>query len=377
VAAPRTLRALAVAALAFIVLLVGGSGPAEAADGATPLPADAPAKAIELMRAGRRIEVVDRRDAVLQQRLVSVNTALQMVESQLQANEQSIEQVKQRIRVGAAAAYAHSSTSSEAPLQIDHVADLSAAQHYVQSALDVDAVALDDLQQIEDQLRQQRDGHAAERDQLQGEHQQFVEERARLVQTQAGDDATLQHEGAVPVMGRSWLTPAQLAAWYRSTGAVPRLASGATIDDLTRLYVIEGNAEGVRGDLAFAQAVIETGSFGVAAGNNYSGIGVCDSCTGGYAFPTPLDGVRTQIQLLKNYADPDSRAATLANPPSPALYGAEPRKAAATYDAFFLKGKAPLWNEMGGGNWATDPTYAGKVLSLYARMVAFVSGASP
>jgi hypothetical protein len=129
----------------------------------------------------------------------------------------------------------------------------------------------------------------------------------------------------------------------------------------------------VRGDLAFAQAIVETGGFRVAAGNNYSGIGVCDTCTGGYAFATPLDGVRAQIQLLRNYADPDSRASLLANPPSPSLYGKDVAKASATYDSFFLKGEAPLWNQMGHGNWATDPTYAHKVIGIFAQMVQFAS----
>jgi len=373
----RSLRALAVAALAAVVVLaVFPVGSAGAADDAAPLPVEAPLRAIELVRAGRRIESIDRRDAVLQQKLVSANTALQMLDDQLHGNEQSIALVKQRIRTGAAAAYARSSTSREAPLEIDHVTDLSSAQHYVQSALDVDGAQLADLQQMEAQLQQQRAARAAEGSGLQDEHQQLADERARLIQTQKSDDAALQKEGAVPVMGSSWLTPTQLASWYRSTGALPKLAPGTTIDDIARLYVIEGNAEGVRGDLAFAQAIIETGSFGVAAGNNYSGIGVCDSCTGGYAFPGPIDGVRAQIQLLRNYADPDARAATLANPPSPGLYGSDPRKAASIYDSFFLRGKAPLWNQMGGGNWATDPTYAGKVLGLYAKMVAFATGSA-
>jgi hypothetical protein len=179
--------------------------------------------------------------------------------------------------------------------------------------------------------------------------------------------------GGVPVMGDAVLHARQLAGWYRSTGAVAHLMPGTTIDDVTALYLQEGGDEGVRGDLAFAQAVIETGSFAVAAGNNYSGIGVCDSCTGGYAFPTPRDGVRAQIQLLRNYADPDSRAANLAHPPSPALYGADATKASRLYDTFFLKGKAPLWNQMGGGNWATDPTYAGKVIGLFNQMSAFAN----
>ena len=50
---------------------------------------------------------------------------------------------------------------------------------------------------------------------------------------------------------------------------------------------------------------------------------------------------------------------------SRALFGADPTAAAANFDDFFLKGKVPLWNQMGHGNWATDPNYASKVLRVY------------
>ena len=51
-----------------------------------------------------------------------------------------------------------------------------------------------------------------------------------------------------------------------------------------------------------------------APANNFSGIGWCDTCTRGVAFPTPLDGIRAQVQLLVNYANPYSRAAQLHHP---------------------------------------------------------------
>ena len=41
-------------------------------------------------------------------------------------------------------------------------------------------------------------------------------------------------------------------------------------------------------------------------------------------FPNPAAGVRAQIQLLRSYADPDSRASDLASPPEPTLFGATP-----------------------------------------------------
>jgi hypothetical protein len=35
------------------------------------------------------------------------------------------------------------------------------------------------------------------------------------------------------------------------------------------------------------------------------------------------------------------------------------------------RGKAPRWNDLGGGNWAASRTYAGTILSLYEEARAF------
>ncbi len=126
--------------------------------------------------------------------------------------------------------------------------------------------------------------------------------------------AEIDKLGGVPIMGQSVLTGAEVAAWFKSTGQRARLMNDTPIDDLAEMYVTEGNTENVRGDLAFAQAVLETGSFGHATDNNFAGIGACDSCTSQYLFPSPRDGVRAQIQLLRNYADPFSRAVDAEQP---------------------------------------------------------------
>ncbi len=55
------------------------------------------------------------------------------------------------------------------------------------------------------------------------------------------------------------------------------------------------------------------------------------------------------------------------------MFGSDPVVAAGKYDTFFLKGKVPLWNQMGHGKWATDPMYAGKVLTVYQRMLTFTA----
>jgi hypothetical protein len=174
-------------------------------------------------------------------------------------------------------------------------------------------------------------------------------------------------------MGDSELTGEQIAAWFEARGAHARLSGTTTITDLASLFVEEGAAEHVRGDIAFAQSILETGWFAHALDNNYGGIGACDSCKGEIGFPTPRDGVRGQIQMLRNYADPASRAATLANPPSPQIYGRDPAAAAQSYDTFFAKGRVPTWNLMGNGNWATAAGYAPRVLGLYFDMVAFAA----
>jgi hypothetical protein len=332
---------------------------------------EAPAVAIELTRTARKLESVDRQVATAQARMTSAQAALAQTNQQLADNQAKLQVVKDRLRERAVAAYQRGAGTSDGVLDVGAVNDLNVARSYAHAALDVDDTELASLNHVEDQLDGIRARQSAQLDDARGAQEQLMAQRAQLAKATDAAQQQLDQWGAVPVMGDAWLTPSQLAGWFRSTGAVPSLAPGTTIDDVARLFVIEGNAEHVRGDVAFAQAIIETGSFGVAAGNNYSGIGVCDSCTGGYAFPTPLDGVRAQIQLLRNYADPDSRARLLANMPSPALYGANPEKAASLYDSFFLKGKAPVWNLMGNGNWATDPTYAHKVIDLFARMVSF------
>jgi hypothetical protein len=269
--------------------------------------------------------------------------------------------------------YQHADTPSTAVVDIQHVVDISAGKKYAESATQTDGTRISDLARVSAQL----DQHRAE---LETARAQQEQEKARLDEATAALEALTAHQkklldqaGAVPVMGDAELTAAEITAWFEARGAKYRLAGGMPIGDLVQIYMDEGKAEHVRPELAFAQSIIETGSFGNALDNNYAGIGACDSCQGEPAFPTPRDGVRGQIQLLRNYADPASRAANLANPPSPTIYGSDPVRAAQSYDTFFAKGRTPTWNVMGNGNWATDPGYAQKVLTVYFQMVSYAA----
>jgi hypothetical protein len=338
-----------------------------------PLDPAAVTTSVELTRTRTQLEVNERRAAVVDVKLSAARRAVVDNDSKVVIVDQQIAVVKSRLRSRAVVAYTRGQNAGSSLLDVSASADLNSARQYAESAFGVDDRSLADLEQHRTQLADEGTGLARQRDDLLDQSAKLAGDHQRLVSVQEADQRQLDSWGAVPVMGDAWLTADQIAGWYASTGAVPKLSPGTTVSDLAQLYLVEGAAEHVRGDLAFAQAIVETGSFSVAAGNNFSGIGVCDSCRGGYAFPTPIEGVRAQIQLLRNYADPDSKAATLANPPSPALYGPDVQKSSTLYDTFFLKGKAPLWNVMGNGNWATDPKYAGKVIGVFVQMLAYAS----
>jgi uncharacterized protein YlxW (UPF0749 family) len=176
---------------------------------------------------------------------------------------------------------------------------------------------------------------------------------------------------AEPVMGPTLLTAAEMVEWYRSSRATPRLSGGVSIEQLAQMFVDEGTAENVRGDFAFAQAIIETGGFSAGGSdNNFSGLGACNGCGGQNRFPTALDGIRAQIQLLKAYAG----GGDLVNPPSPYWWNPDPIAAARAYANFGGKGSAPTWRQMGGGRWASNPKYASDVIGVYDRMIAGVAG---
>jgi peptidoglycan hydrolase CwlO-like protein len=190
--------------------------------------------------------------------------------------------------------------------------------------------------------------------------------------------ATARAIGAVrashyAVMGPSTLTADQIVAWYNAQGYHPRIAT--SVADLVQTFLQEASDENVRGDLAFAQTIVETAGLNAAPANNYSGIGWCDTCSTGNQFPTPRDGVRAQIQLLVNYADAGSRAANLHHPVSEYLYGGDPATRARKFDSFFAKGWAPTWEDMGNGNWATATHYSEAVIGVYNRMLGYIGRA--
>lgn len=114
------------------------------------------------------------------------------------------------------------------------------------------------------------------------------------------------------IMGEAQATAQQMALFCRGKNAEPKLTS-CTLEQLAEIFLEEGKAEGVRGDVAFAQSLHETGYFkfgGIVlpSQNNFAGIGALNGNATGQAatFPDPRTGVRAQIQHLKAYASTEA-----------------------------------------------------------------------
>ncbi len=336
--------------------------------------------------AANKVADTQARLAGVQAKLADNQNRIAQLQAVIPALKAQEDQLRAVLRQRAAALYASNGPlGSYDKLIPDPSLDQVRRQVLAEDAAKRDHQNADQLAQVQVQLAQVQSQLEKEQGTLQAEQVQLNQLAAQaqaeqVLMNQRVSDANaalerakelgaLRAAGREPIQGPTVLTAAQMAGWIRSQGYHPHIST--TIDDLAQIYVQEGTDEGVRGDFAFAQAVVETGGFEAAPANNYAGMGWCDSCSNGRGFPTPRDGVRAQIQHLLNYADSSSRAAKLHHPPSPYWYGSDPATAANNFDTFFAKGWAPTWKDMGHGNWATDPGYADKVIHIFNEMVAF------
>ena len=114
-----------------------------------------------------------------------------------------------------------------------------------------------------------------------------------------------------PIMGKSAASVSSMVSLYNSTGHIyPTIYASkgaATINDFCQIVFEEANAEGVKAEILFAQAMYETGwlQFGgsvKAEQCNFGGIGAVNATAGGASFGDVRSGLRAQVQHLKAYA---------------------------------------------------------------------------
>jgi hypothetical protein len=167
------------------------------------------------------------------------------------------------------------------------------------------------------------------------------------------------------ILGTPIATKKQCIAYLYKTNSFPLIAT--SVEKLVDIYYQEGLKEGVRPDLAFAQALLETGHFSFGGDvyphqNNYAGIGATGNKVKGAAFPTPEIGVRSQIQHLLGYAS-ERRPREKIVDPRYELLAKIPSK----------HGKIQTWMGL-GGNWAVPGVnYGINILKIHSRILIMPS----
>ena len=163
------------------------------------------------------------------------------------------------------------------------------------------------------------------------------------------------------IMGTAKATAAQMEAYIKQVN--PGVAQ--SVIDMLPLYLSEGNTEGVRGDIAFAQSCLETGNFAFSGSavtldqNNFCGMGVTSNGLKGNSFDTPQLGIRAQVQHLKAYASTDALANACVDPRF----------------SYVTRGSAPYVEWLGaqenpkGVGWATGAGYGAKILAILEKIV--------
>ena len=164
------------------------------------------------------------------------------------------------------------------------------------------------------------------------------------------------------IMGKAKATAGQMASYLKKKNpSVPQ-----SVLDMIPLYISEGEAEGVRGDIAFAQSCLETGNFTFSGSavtlsqNNFCGLGVTQRGKTGLSFESPQLGIRAQVQHLKAYASTDKLRNERIDPRF----------------RYVTRGCAPYTEWLGqkenpqGKGWAAGEKYGEKILSILKAIVS-------
>lgn len=162
------------------------------------------------------------------------------------------------------------------------------------------------------------------------------------------------------IMGSSIATKEQCVNYLLKRNPLPLIT--ITPKQLVDYYYLEAGLEGVRPDIAFAQALHETGNFRyggdvIPLQNNYCGLGTTGNSVKGAWFESAQIGVRAQIQHLLAY--------TTKRPPIMSIV--DPRyNLVKSTDKF---GKSFTWTDL-NGKWAVPgKTYGQMILKIHEKIL--------
>ena len=161
------------------------------------------------------------------------------------------------------------------------------------------------------------------------------------------------------IMGSSTVDAAAMASQYNSMGytypsSVYASKGASTIEEFCEILCQQAAKEGVRAEVVYAQAMLETGylQFGgdvKAEQCNFAGLGATGNGVCGEVFSDVSEGLLAQVQHLKGYASTDDLNEPCVDPRF--KYLASKRGTAPTVDGL-------------AGTWAADTGYATKIKSI-------------
>ncbi len=162
------------------------------------------------------------------------------------------------------------------------------------------------------------------------------------------------------ILGGPMATEAQCVNYLLKINPEPNIS--VTPEELVSYYYEEATREGVRPDVAFAQALHETGNFSYGGTvtpdqNNYCGLGTTsDYVQGGY-FPSAQIGVRAHIQHLLAYATTRTPSEEIVDPRYSMVRD--------IYGSMTL----PHWVDL-NGRWAVPgTTYGQRIMNIFQQIL--------
>lgn len=181
------------------------------------------------------------------------------------------------------------------------------------------------------------------------------------------DDSTDNTYGYYTIMGETTVTLEQMTALYEENGGKypSSLKEGGaeTIDDFCSIILEEAEDEGIRAEVVYVQAMLETGwlQFGgdaVEGQYNFSGLGTTGGGVQGNSYPDVRTGIRAQVQHLKAYASTEELTQNCVD---------------SRFD-MVKRGSAPYVEWLGiqenpnGGGWAAGAGYGEKLRKLLTNL---------
>ena len=178
-------------------------------------------------------------------------------------------------------------------------------------------------------------------------------------------------EGLYQITGTSSVTVSQMVKYYNTYSSISYPSAALTkggapdIETFCKIIKEEADAENMKADVVFIQAMLETGylKFGgdvKISQFNFAGLGATGNGVAGNSFKDVRTGIRAQVQHLKAYANKEALKNTCVD----------------VRFSYVARGSAPYVEWLGiqenpnGGGWAASKNYGNDLLGLINKLEA-------